>query len=223
MAWALFILAVIAAVVNWVAVELEWRRIKYISKPLVILALIAWLRLLAAWNGPLAWFGLALSFSLAGDILLLLPARYFLPGLGAFLLGHIAYLVGLNLTLPPTNLASLVLLAAGVLLVALIYPKIRAGLLTKPGGKVLNTAVFFYSMVLTAMLLSAVLTLFRPNWNRTAALVVAAGGMLFFVSDILLGFDRFVRPVRHGRLLVMVTYHLGQIALTSGALLQFGG
>ena len=222
MAWTLFILAVIAAILNWIAVEFEWRRIKYISKPLVILALIAWLRLLAAWKGPLAWFVLALSLSLAGDILLLLPARFFLPGLAAFLLGHTAYLIGLNLTPPPINLASIALLTVGLLLIGLIYPRIRTGLLTKPGRKVLNPAVFIYSVVLTAMLLSAVMTLFRVNWNTTAAMMVAAGGIMFFISDMLLGFDRFVGPVRHGRLLVMVTYHLAQIALASGALLQFG-
>jgi uncharacterized membrane protein YhhN len=223
MAWTLFILAVIAAVANWVAVEREWQRIEYITKPVVILALIAWLRLLAAWNGPLVWFGLALCFSLAGDIFLLLPDQFFLAGLGAFLLVHVAYIVGLNLAFPPINLGSLVLLISGVLLIALIYPKIRAGLLTKPGGKILRPAVFCYSVALTAMLLSAVLTLFRLNWNRSAALVVAAGGILFYISDTLLGFDRFVGPVRHARLLVIVTYHLAQIALVSGALLQFGG
>jgi hypothetical protein len=41
MAWGLFALAVFAAAINWVSVECDWRRVKYISKPVVILALMA--------------------------------------------------------------------------------------------------------------------------------------------------------------------------------------
>jgi alkenylglycerophosphocholine/alkenylglycerophosphoethanolamine hydrolase len=169
----------------------------------------------------LLWFGLALAFSLAGDILLLLPARFFIPGLAAFLLGHIAYLAGLTVNLPPVDLANPILLVTGAGLIGLFYPRIRAGLRSKPGGKKLNLPVLAYSLVLTAMMLTAVLTLFRLDWQRNAAVLAALGGVLFLISDLLLAFDRFVNPVRHGRLLVMVTYHLAQMALVGGALLQF--
>jgi len=221
MAWMLLTLAGAAAVVNWIAVERKWRLTIYISKPVVILALMAWLWLLSGWKGPLLWFGLALVFSLAGDILLLLPASFFLPGLGAFLLGHIAYVVALNRHAPPANWTSLFLLLMGVGLVAWIYPKIRTGLRAKPGTSRMGPPVLAYSLVLTAMMLSAVLTLFRPEWNRPAAIITALGGILFFISDTLLAFDRFAAPIEHGHLLVMVTYHLAQIALVAGALLQF--
>ena len=221
MAWGLLAIAGAAAAVNWAAVERNWRRIRYVSKPIVILALMAWLWVLSGYKGPLFWFGLALAFSLAGDILLLLPASFFLPGLGAFLLGHITYIVALNRRLPPANWASLILLLVGVGLVARIYPKIHAGLRAKPGSIRLGPPVLAYSMVLTVMMLSAVLTLFRPEWNRPAAAITALGGILFFISDTLLAFDRFTTPVWHGRLLVMVTYHLAQMALVVGALLQF--
>ncbi len=40
--------------------------------------------------------------------------------------------------------------------------------------------------------------------------------MTFAVSDWVLGFDRFVRPLHQGRLAVMVTYHLGQLLLILG-------
>ena len=43
------------------------------------------------------WFVIALVFSLLGDIFLMLPSDKFVFGLGAFLLGHVAYTVGLNL------------------------------------------------------------------------------------------------------------------------------
>ena len=41
---------------------------------------------------------------------------------------------------------------------------------------------------------------------------------VFYASDATLAWNRFVRPLRHGHLAVMVTYHLGQIGLVLGLL-----
>ena len=43
-----------------------------------------------------AWFVAALVLSLAGDVFLMLPQDLFVFGLGSFLLGHIAYIVGMH-------------------------------------------------------------------------------------------------------------------------------
>src|SRR3546814_14355587 len=43
-----------------------------------------------------AWFIAALVLSLAGDVFLMLPKDLFVFGLGSFLLGHIAYVVGMH-------------------------------------------------------------------------------------------------------------------------------
>jgi len=40
--------------------------------------------------------------------------------------------------------------------------------------------------------------------------------MLFAVSDWLLGYQRFVRPLPAGRLAVIVPYHVGQALLILG-------
>jgi uncharacterized membrane protein YhhN len=61
----------------------------------------------------------------------------------------------------------------------------------------------------------------RLDWNAAAALLAALGAFLFFLSDILLAWDRFVTPVRNGRLFNMILYHLGQLMLITGVLLQF--
>ena len=53
----------------------------------------------------------------------------------------------------------------------------------------------------------------------TGAVAVAVGGFLFYVSDAVLGWTRFVRDIPRGRLTVMVTYHLGQALLVLGILL----
>ena len=36
------------------------------------------------------------------------------------------------------------------------------------------------------------------------------GAAFFVVSDTVLALNRFVRPIRHGNLAVIVTYHLAQ-------------
>jgi len=85
----------------------------------------------------------------------------------------------------------------------------------------LTGPVMLYGMIITLMLLSAMLTLFREEWKVLPALLAAVGAALFYLSDSFLAWDRFVSPVRNGRILNMITYHLGQIALIVGVALQF--
>ena len=66
------------------------------------------------------------------------------------------------------------------------------------------------------MLLSALLTLSRPDWEMHAALTVSVGATLFMLSDAILAWNRFVRPIKNGRVMNMAAYHLGQIVLVIG-------
>jgi hypothetical protein len=61
----------------------------------------------------------------------------------------------------------------------------------------------------------------RPLWKTGAALLVSLGGILFYASDVILAWNKFVSPIRNGKVLNMVSYHLGLMALVAGALLQF--
>jgi uncharacterized membrane protein YhhN len=45
---------------------------------------------------------------------------------------------------------------------------------------------------------------------RPAAIV---GALLFYASDACIGWSRFVREFPRHRLVIMITYHLGQIGL----------
>ncbi|MBA4384484.1 MAG: hypothetical protein C0410_07085, partial [Anaerolinea sp.] len=83
------------------------------------------------------------------------------------------------------------------------------------------TAVVFYGLTLTLMVLSALVTFFRAEWSLLPAVFCACGAVLFYVSDTLLGYDRFVVKVKHGQSFVHLTYHLGQIGLVTGAMLHF--
>ncbi len=216
-AWFGLTLAVMLA--DWVAVQRGLPRLHRLAKPGAMLALFAWLWQAGGWQGNLPWFGLAVFFSLLGDVFLLLPPRYFLAGLGAFLLAHLTYIAGFFSDLHTFSLPGAAILALLVLgLGATVYPRIRAGLCRRSHGRKFRGAVLAYCLAIAAMLFSAGLTLLRPEWPRPAAALAAAGAAFFFVSDTLLAYDRFVRAVQNARLWVMITYHLGQLGLVGAAI-----
>ena len=72
------------------------------------------------------------------------------------------------------------------------------------------------------MLLSAMLKLNDLTWNASAALLVSLGAFLFYISDIILAWNKFVSPIQHGRIYNIAAYHLGQILLIAGVVAQFG-
>ena len=78
-------LAAAAAVVDWVAVARDDRRLEYAAKPAVLAALTAAAAVLPAGHTDLVdrrwWFVAALACCLVGDVLLMLPRDLFVPGL----------------------------------------------------------------------------------------------------------------------------------------------
>lgn len=215
-----FWLALALAIADWVAVAKEQFKIRRVTKPGAMLALITWFSLLGHWRGPLVWYGLALVFSLAGDILLLLPYRFFLWGLAAFLVGHLSYIVGLNNSLPPLGWGSLVVLVLTGLIVFGIMRQIQRGLHNGSKNK-MRMPMNAYGAAIGIMLFSALMTLFRREWLTTGSFLVSTGAVLFVISDTLLAYHRFVRPVRFGGVGIMVTYHTAQVLLATGALVMY--
>lgn len=220
MGTTLLALTLALAVVDWAAVERNWRAVHFFCKPATLLALIAWFSVAAGWGGANLWFGLALMLSLLGDVNLLFPGRLFLPGLVAFLLAHIAYIVGFSQGLLSLNALALVIVGVAVGAFAFVFSRLRAGLLGSAEGRRMLLPVVIYSITLSLMVISAWLCLFRPAWPLNAALAAGIGALLFYCSDSLLGYNRFVRETPHHDLLVMSAYHLGQIAIIAGVVLR---
>jgi hypothetical protein len=51
---------------------------------------------------------------------------------------------------------------------------------------------------------------------------VSVGAFLFFISDVILAWNKFVSPIKNGRILNIAAYHLGQIGLIAGVIIQYG-
>ncbi len=201
MTWALAA-AALAAIVDWRAVAARNRRLEYVAKPAVMVALIAAAMLSDASSATVrTWFVVALAFSLAGDVFLMLEREQFLAGLASFLMGHLAYVAGMvagGLTVAWLGAGTLVAIAA----VATIGRRIGSAVATRDAR--LTLPVGTYIIVISVMLAAAVGT------GNTPAVTGAA---LFYLSDALLGWNRFVAPLPRGRLAVIVPYHVGQALL----------
>ena len=220
MPYLLLWIALIVAFVDWISTAKKWQKVEYIAKPTVIIILFVWLVIhngLSSWT---IWFGIGLVFSLFGDILLLLPEKFFIVGLFSFILTHLAYIIGFNPTLPQTNIASLILAALVGITAAQTYNKIAAGAIKK-GQRELRIPILIYTVVITLMLLSALLTLVRPTWDALSAIIVSIGALLFFISDSLIGWNKFFQTIPNGRTYIMITYHFGQFGIIIGAALHY--
>ncbi len=217
----LLLLTMAAFLVEWFAVATESPRLRRISKPAAMLALLAWFTQQGAWQDELWWFGMGLVFSLAGDIFLLLPVFLFPAGALSFLTAHIFYIIGLNQTNPAVTWQSLLLVAAVAVVVFLFARKFFRSLKHRH-SKRLKALIIVYMLGISTMLLSALLTPLRPGWPPAAAAWIVAGAVLFVISDSTLAWNKFIRPLKNGNLLVMVTYLLGQLGIVTGALLAFG-
>jgi uncharacterized membrane protein YhhN len=97
-----------------------------------------------------------------------------------------------------------------------------AGAMYAGGQRRLVMPVIVYGLVISLMLAAAMSTLSDPAWKAGAAVSVSAGAFLFWSSDLMLAWNKFVSPFKSGRLPSILAYHLGQIALIAGVISQFG-
>lgn len=228
--YTLISLPLLFAVLEWYGEYKESRKIIYISKPLVIITLLFWMsiqidfsRLFSDYDlFPILWFVIGMISCLIGDVFLIFDVRFFIPGLFAFLIGHLFYIVGLGRITPPKqNLLPGLLMLGMILIVSItVYLKLTKGI-KESGKERMRFPVLVYSVVISLMLFSAMLTLMDTNWSYISALFVSFGALLFYVSDILNAWVRFISPLSFGRVKIMMTYHLAQIAIGIGVVLHF--
>jgi uncharacterized membrane protein YhhN len=150
----------------------------------------------------------ALVASWLGDVLLIpRGARaWFTAGLASFLLGHLLF-----------GVAFVVLGVDGrFLIAALLGATIASGLALRWLWRHLEAGmrlpVVAYVVVISAMVVAAV-----GAGGATGRVAVAAGALLFYVSDLAVARQRFVSPGPANRLWGLPAYYAGQLLLASTA------
>lgn len=215
------IAAFVFAALQALALQKNWFRLEVIAKPGVMATLLIWLVSSAGLDGALLWFGLGILFSLAGDVLLMISLdRLFLAGLVAFLLAHVAYIIGFNIPVPEISLWGIALAVIIGVGGARVIRRILSAVEAKGQGR-MRMPIIVYGVVISVMVLSAMMKQTDLTWEAGAALLVGAGAVLFYISDIILAWNKFVAPIRHGRIYNIAAYHLGQIALIAGVIAQY--
>ena len=201
-AFVLLSLTAVVAVADWLAVANSQRLAEYILKPLVMVALIA----VAATLDPSSDVArvmliIGLVLSMVGDVCLMVPTDLFVAGLGAFLLAHVVYVIALiSLGVSVGGLLiGMVLMAA---LAVVVGRRIVQG--AARSDSALAGPVAAYIAVISVMVATAI---------GTGRFFAVVGAVLFATSDSVLGWTRFLSDFSRSRLIVMVTYHLGQIGL----------
>lgn len=207
-ALGLLALTLVVAVADWVAVALDRRTVEYALKPLTMVALGAVVLALDLPDGALRWWYLAaVVFSLAGDVFLMLPESAmdpqlaFVAGLASFLVAHVFYIVGMAL-LGVTG-GSLV---AGAVVAALVIATVGRRIIV--GARATDPRLFVPVMAYVVVIAVMIATSFGVG-----IVVGVLGALLFGFSDSVIGWSRFLRDFPHSRVVVMVTYHLGQVGL----------
>ena len=181
------------------------RRLFYLFKPLTVLLII--LIAILGETDQISYkylITIALAFSLAGDVLLMLPSDQFRAGLGAFLLAHIFYISaflsiidGLHWWLPVT------LLIIGTCFVLYIIPNLGSQ----------KIPVILYIAVILVMVWTACEVIYQDP--QIGAWFVFVGALLFALSDLILALNRFQNSFSSARALTLTAYFLAQLLIAS--------
>jgi uncharacterized membrane protein YhhN len=149
----------------------------------------------------------ALAFCAVGDVLLLSRATpAFLGGLVSFLLGHVALAVAfasLGLARGWLPSALVVLAAVGAAVIRWLLPHVE---------KRMKLPVLAYCTAISVMVAIAF-----GAFGHGAQWIVPAGAVLFYLSDLSVARDRFVKPAFVNRLWGLPLYYASTVLLAWSA------
>ncbi len=214
---ALYLLPLLAITV-FLLIRAEFRKDKrliFFLKPLSTLLVIA-MALLSlrdpahstTYSGGVL-IGLLLSFG--GDMALMFQEqrKAFMLGLVLFLLAQVAYAVVFGLlgrSSARDLISTVLLLLTGAGLYVLMLPNL---------GR-MRLPVAAYIVVISLMVSRAVTTLASPLFGAGQAMMVAAGAILFYISDVILAAARFWKPWPYHRI-SLAFYYAGQALIALAA------
>jgi uncharacterized membrane protein YhhN len=195
--------AIVFALVDWSAVIRANRHLRSVTKPAVILLLVGVALTLKTSSGSQRYvFAGALLLCLVGDVALLMDERWFRAGLAAFLVAHLAYGGGFLVGGVNRGLLLSTTLAVAIISLGLGGRILRS--ILESGRRDTALPVAAYLLAISAMLALAA---------ASGKPLAIAGAALFYASDGMIAWNRYVRPLPWSPLPVIVTYHLAQAGL----------
>jgi uncharacterized membrane protein YhhN len=198
----LLVAFVVAAVLNLVSVTADVRWLEVVTKPLLCGLLLVW-AWLACERRPPGLLMAGLVAALVGDELLGPDGSvWFIAGMGAFLVMQVCYVVGFVRLGAVDRLRERRWVIAAWALLWLVLNVVLG-----PSLGALQVPIAVYSAALTTMAACAVATGDRR---------IGVGGVLFLISDTLIGLGAADVHVPASGFLVMSTYALAQLLIVTG-------
>ncbi|MFO8017151.1 MAG: lysoplasmalogenase [Promethearchaeia archaeon] len=191
---------------------LEHKKLRWVTKPLLLPFIIV-VYISGAFPDLNILLIIGLIFGWLGDIFLMIDReeKWFILGLGSFLMGHIFYIIIFLLSIPNlldfSFLGILYLIPAALIALYVLYRiKGKMGDMTKP--------VLIYMGVIFLMGLSAVLR--YAGGQEISFFLVLIGSILFIISDGLIALDKFHKEIDQVHVYIMATYAIAQFCIAYG-------
>jgi uncharacterized membrane protein YhhN len=209
------LICALACVVLVAAEYKQWRRVRVIAKTIASLAFVVLGALtLVSCEPPVPLWGeyklyivVGLVLGMVGDVALLGKSEgAFLVGLTAFLLGHVAYIVGFAHLAPPRewlDLRALIPLGAGATVLRLLWPKLGS----------MRVPVIAYVIAIVTMVAAALAAARVPGVPHDNRVLLLVGASLFFVSDLAVARDKFVGTSFANRAWGLPAYYAAQLLI----------
>lgn len=187
-------------------IGLEAHHLRLAAKAIPVVCLVLWLWPPRERYARLICVGLVLS--LVGDMLLEVDPSLFLPGLGAFLFAHVAYVAAyLTVTRVPSLVRGLPFALFGAVVGVFLWPGL--------GG--LALPVVAYVAVICTMMWRSAAMLGASGLARREQRIALAGALMFAASDGLLAFSLFVQRMAGVSYVIMLLYWGGQLCIALSA------
>ena len=203
---------------NWVGAYRDNLTLYHITKPLVLLAMIGFFAYQDGFSPLRLPFLIALVLSVIGDICLMaVRTRYFIAGMAAFALAHVAYVYGFSQWAVP----AWVYIPAAVALIIMVaafsfYVETQCKESDLPR---LQKRLFkIYGVLVAGMAIVAWLSLAREGWSTLPAVMAGVGGSLFMISDLMIALGRLEKRIPHERFWVILSYHVAQMLIIGSIL-----
>ncbi len=150
---------------------------------------------------------IGLIFCLVGDMCLALrQKKAFMGGLVAFLIGHLLYIISFISLLEIfkwISTGSIIVFGISALIFFWLRPHLKSMLIP----------VLIYILVITLMASGAWAVFWKSPFQTLGRALILAGALCFYISDLFVARQRFIKEEYRNRLLGLPLYYTGQFML----------
>lgn len=147
---------------------------------------------------------IGLIFCLIGDVCLALPReKAFRAGLFVFLIGHVFYILSFSSLIHFSRWFSI-----GLFIISGISAFVFFWL--RPHLKSMLIPVLLYVVVITVMVIGAWAVSWKSSFRTPGRILILAGSLCFYFSDVFVARDKFIKEEYQNRLLGLPLYYAGQ-------------